>query len=85
MLLDTTLLHEFRSNGEILRFSYPELLDLDVSDLIPEKAAARIAQHITFLEATAQTHSTGSGQRPKGLEVCQYVKTRRALKTVAEG
>jgi hypothetical protein len=50
MLLDTTLLHEFRSKSEILRFSCPELLELDVSDMSPKEATARILEHISALD-----------------------------------
>jgi len=43
MPLDTYLLHEIRSPGEILRFECPELLELDVPDLAPGESANRIA------------------------------------------
>ena len=49
MLLDTKMLHEIRSRGEILRFECPELLELDVSGLEPEEAAVRIVEHIAAL------------------------------------
>jgi hypothetical protein len=50
MLLDTALLHEYRSKGEILRFESPQLLELDISDLSPEESAARIVEHIAALD-----------------------------------
>lgn len=53
MLVDTALLQEFRSNGEILRFSCPELLELDVSDLDADESAKRIVAHIKSLEIKA--------------------------------
>jgi hypothetical protein len=58
MLLDTTLLQEFRSNGQILKFSCPELLELDISDLSPEEAASRIAEHIASLNVPSKNRAT---------------------------
>ena len=49
MLLDTHVLHEIRSRGEILRLECPELLELDVSGLEPGEAAVRIVEHIAAL------------------------------------
>jgi hypothetical protein len=53
MLLDTDLLYEIRSRGEILRFECPELLVLDVSGLAPEESANKIVQHMVALDVAA--------------------------------
>lgn len=37
MLLDTTLLQEMRDRGELMKFECPELLELDVMELQPER------------------------------------------------
>jgi hypothetical protein len=61
MPLDTYLLHEIRSPGEILRFESLELLELDVPDLAPEKSANRIAEHVMSLDAAAEGSFVNSG------------------------
>jgi len=50
MLLDTEMLGEIRSRGEVMRFECPELLELDISGMRPEEAAVRIVEHIVALE-----------------------------------
>jgi hypothetical protein len=59
--LDTYLLHEIRSPGEILRYECLESLELDVSDLAPEGSANRIAEHVMSLDAAAEGSFVNSG------------------------
>jgi hypothetical protein len=61
MPLDTYLVHEIRSPGEILRFECPDLLELDVSDLAPEESANRIAEQVMCLDAAARGSFVNSG------------------------
>ena len=61
MPLDTYLLHEIRSPGEVIRFECPELLELDVPDLAAEESDNRIAEHVMSLDAAAEGSFVNSG------------------------
>jgi len=46
LLLDTKVLNGFRKRGEIYRFQVQAELDLDVTELQPGVAAAKILEHV---------------------------------------
>jgi hypothetical protein len=46
ILLDVETLKEMRKKGELVRLDRPELLELDVTELLPEAAARRILEHV---------------------------------------
>jgi hypothetical protein len=46
MLLDISVLHEMRGNGDVARVQCPEQLELDITELPPPEAAQKIEQHV---------------------------------------
>lgn len=54
MLLDTKILNGFRKRGEIHSFQAQEELVLDITNLQPAEAAARILKHVELMIRTSK-------------------------------